>query len=650
MPADKILTVLIMNERILTIYSKQSDFEILETFLAGNHYEIFHSETREDAIASFRENRPGYVILDLQIENDSGLGLLEMMKSENPEAEVITVSSPEALDVAMKSLSYEASDFVVKPISEGHLAIVFKRARQRVLIRNAVEKNSEENTARMIEEERLAAVCQVVEGLPALISNISDDLEEDTKYFNEMPCFVSIHNPQLKVVATNKLYKDRLGDKIGHNSWEVYMGRSADREECPVGKTFKTGLSQRSKEVVENKNGNDRIVMVHTSPIKNRNDEIELVLEMAADIRAVKRLKEELHATQRKYQQLFDEAPCYIYVQDRHYRLTAINKRFKEDFGDETGSHCYRVYKDRTEPCHNCPLEQTYKDGRHHQAEMVMTSKTGENFSVVLWTAPIKNEVGEIVQVMVMATNITQIRELQDHLSSLGLMIGSISHGAKGLLTGLDAGIYMVDAGFSKKDQSRIDEGWETIKLMTDRIRSLVLDILYYAKERELNWEKVDVLSFANDVELTVGLKIRSQRIHFRCDFDDSLGEFEVDAGIVHSALINILENALEACVEDGSDKSHTISFSVSQDKDYIIFDVQDNGLGMDEATRKNMFNIFFSSKGKKGTGLGLYISNKIIQQHGGSIEVKSDPGMGSHFSIKMPKILPEFVKTPQLN
>lgn len=638
-----------MGERILTVYGNTRGFKTLKAFLVENSYTVFHASFGEEAMNSFRQKLPDVVILDLQSEDIDGLELLKQMKAENPTIEVITIAGYKALDLAIKSLSLEVSDYLLKPIRVEHLAIVLNRAKQRISFRHALGKSSQENTIRMIEEERLAAVCQVVEGLPALISNISDDLEGDTKYFNEMPCFVSIHNPQLKVVATNQLYKDRLGDKIGHNSWEVYMGKAADREACPVGKTFKTGMSQRSKEVVENKYGKERIVMVHTSPIKNKKNEIELVLEMAADIRAVKRLKEELHTTQRRYQQLFDEAPCYIYVQDRHYRLTAINKRFKKDFGDETGSHCYRVYKDRTEPCHNCPLEHTYKDGRLHQAEMVMTSKTGEKFTVVLWTAPIRNEVGEIIQVMVMATNITQIRELQDHLSSLGLMIGSISHGAKGLLTGLDAGIYMVDSGFSKNDQSRIDEGWEIIKLMTDRIRSLVLDILYYAKERELNWEKVDVLSFTNDVALTVGLKIRSQRIHFRCNFDDSLGEFEVDAGIVHSALINILENAVEACLEDTSDKSHTISLGVSQNRDYIIFDVQDNGLGMDEATRKNMFNIFFSSKGKKGTGLGLYLSNKIIQQHGGVIEVKSEIGKGSHFSIKMPKILPQSVKAQQI-
>jgi len=634
-----------MAERILTIYSSKDDFKILNTYLVKQGYEVFHAEAGEESISLFRQHKPHYVILDLHLEETDGLDILEMMIDENVNTEVITVSMQNDLDLAVKSLSYEAADFLLKPINEEALGIVLKRARKRISIREELESRSEEKTAQKIEEERLAAVRQVVEALPSLISNIADDLKDETKYLNEMPCFVSIHNRQLKVMATNQLYRDRLGDKIGHNSWEIYLGNAADREECPVGKTFKTGVSQRSKEVVENKSGNERIVMVHTSPIKNKSNEVELVLEMAADIRAIKRLKEELHATQRKYQQLFDEAPCYIYVQDRQHRLTAINKRFKEDFGDETGSHCYRVYKDRTEPCKNCPLERTYKDGRLHQAEMVMTPKTGENITVVLWTAPIRNEVGEIIQVMVMATNITQIRELQDHLSSLGLMIGSISHGAKGLLTGLDAGIYMVDKGFSQSDQGQIEEGWETIKLMTKRIRSLVLDILYYAKERELNWEKVDVLSFAKDLAKTVGLKIRSQRIHFRCDFDDSLGEFEVDAGIVHSALINILENAVEACLEDQTKTSHTITFSVSQDKDHILFDVQDDGLGMDDMTRRNLFNIFFSSKGKKGTGLGLYLSNKIIQQHGGSVEVKSVAGQGSRFKVFMPKILPQSAK-----
>jgi signal transduction histidine kinase len=228
--------------------------------------------------------------------------------------------------------------------------------------------------------------------------------------------------------------------------------------------------------------------------------------------------------------------------------------------------------------------------------------------------------------------------DLQDRLSSLGLMIGSISHGIKGLLTGLDGGMYLLDSGFEKENQDRIKEGWKVVKFMVDRIRKMVLDILFYAKERDMKWEQVDVLSFANEVALVVEPKIKNQNIEFVCDFDPTLGEFEIDAGFVHSALINIIENAVDACIKDKSKISHKIIFGVNYDKDHIIFDVIDNGIGMDKETKEKIFTLFFSLKGSKGTGLGLFISNNIIKQHGGEIKVQSKPGQGSKFFIRLPE------------
>jgi len=228
--------------------------------------------------------------------------------------------------------------------------------------------------------------------------------------------------------------------------------------------------------------------------------------------------------------------------------------------------------------------------------------------------------------------------DLQDRLSSLGLMIGSISHGIKGLLTGLDGGMYLLDSGFEKENQDRIKEGWKVVKFMVDRIRKMVLDILFYAKERDMKWEQVDVLSFANEVALVVEPKIQNQNIEFVCDFDPTLGEFEIDAGFVHSALINIIENAVDACIKDKSKISHKIIFGVNYDKDHIIFDVIDNGIGMDKETKEKIFTLFFSLKGSKGTGLGLFISNNIIKQHGGEIKVQSKPGQGSKFFIRLPE------------
>ncbi|MDH3886090.1 MAG: HAMP domain-containing histidine kinase, partial [Desulfobacterales bacterium] len=74
-------------------------------------------------------------------------------------------------------------------------------------------------------------------------------------------------------------------------------------------------------------------------------------------------------------------------------------------------------------------------------------------------------------------------------------------------------------------------------------------------------------------------------------------------------------------------------------------FEINDNGIGMDRETRESLFTLFFSSKGNKGTGLGLFIADKIIDQHGGKISVESKPGRGSSFKIEIPKRIPESVK-----
>jgi signal transduction histidine kinase len=242
-------------------------------------------------------------------------------------------------------------------------------------------------------------------------------------------------------------------------------------------------------------------------------------------------------------------------------------------------------------------------------------------------------------------TLIHEKTELQDHLSSLGLMISSISHGIKGLLTGLDGGMYLLDSGLAQKSENRIKEGWDVVKLMAERIRKMVLDILYYAKERDLKWERIDALSFAEEIAKVLASKMSDHDIEFEKKFDTKIGEFEVDAGYIHSALINILDNAVDACTIDPKKKAHKISFYVGQDKNYIDFEVIDNGIGMDADIQDKIFTPFFSAKGEKGTGLGLFIANKIIEQHGGNIKVKSTLGKGTRFRIRIPKIMPKSAK-----
>ena len=110
-----------------------------------------------------------------------------------------------------------------------------------------------------------------------------------------------------------------------------------------------------------------------------------------------------------------------------------------------------------------------------------------------------------------------------------------------------------------------------------------------------------------------------------------------IDPECLHSALINILENAVDACKKDSGKDEHRIDFIIEKISGHQVFTIRDNGTGMDRETRENIFTLFFSSKDRRGTGLGLYIANKIITQHEGTIEVESQPGQGSLFRVKIP-------------
>lgn len=231
--------------------------------------------------------------------------------------------------------------------------------------------------------------------------------------------------------------------------------------------------------------------------------------------------------------------------------------------------------------------------------------------------------------------------ELQDHLASLGLMIGSISHGMKGLLTSLDGGLYLVSSGLLKKDLKRVDEGCKAAKDTAERIRKMVLDILYYAKERKLNRAAVSAVEFASDVTRVIRPRLDEYGIGFEGKADENAGSMAVDADYLHAALVNILENAADACLKDHVRPAHLIEFSMAAKGDEIVFTIADDGIGMDSHICDRIFNLFYSTKGRKGTGLGLFIANRIVGQHGGTITVASKPGEGTRFTVRIPKIPP---------
>lgn len=227
--------------------------------------------------------------------------------------------------------------------------------------------------------------------------------------------------------------------------------------------------------------------------------------------------------------------------------------------------------------------------------------------------------------------------KLADHLSSLGLMIGTISHNIKGLLTSLDGGIYVARSGVKSKDDKTIQEGFDLFEQAVDRIKKMIMDILLYSKERKLNRVAINTKTFMKQIKEIIELKLKGTKIVFICNEINFPKTLYFDKEFMLAALINILDNAIDACLTDTQKKEHEIRFEISKQKDQLVILIQDNGCGMNSQTKEKIFNLFFSSKSTKGTGFGLYISNSIINQHGGSIHVASIQGKETAFKIILP-------------
>jgi PAS domain S-box-containing protein len=448
------------------------------------------------------------------------------------------------------------------------------------------------------------------------------------RLFEVIPCYVSVQDRDFRLIATNEMYRHDFDVKPHSFCYEAYKGLNEKCPECPVEKTFADGKTHTSEEIVKRKSGEDVNVIVYTAPIRNGTGDIEAVVEISADITAVKKL-------QKKYLTLFEEAPCFISVQNKDLKITEANREHHQAFGDGIGEYCYEIYKHRSEPCIPCTVAETFQDGRLRTHEEVVTDRHGKRMNVLVHTAPIPGAAGEIDSVMEMSTDITSLRQLQTQLASVGLIVSSVSHGVKGLLSGLDGGIYLMETGFRKDDMDRLKQGWDMVQRKVERIRSMVMNILYYAKDREVFWQLIEMDEIMESVQDV--LEDRAEALGVDLEVDVGTGSFEGDQNSVHSMLINLLENSIDACRSDKEQTDHKVKMSGRIEGSHAVFEIEDNGIGMDQETKEKAFSLFFSSKGTEGTGLGLFIASKIVKNHGGGIDIDSTLGEGTKFTVKLP-------------
>lgn len=499
--------------------------------------------------------------------------------------------------------------------------------------------------------DEMADLMRSFDNMSRQINRRTAELEASRKLyrslFEEVPCYLTVVSPDYRIVRSNRAFAEVFGNLIGKNCFSGYKGLSSRCRDCPVEKTFSDGISHQSEEVWQ-VDGRNAYVIVKTSPILDDNGKVAEVLEMSVDVTKLKRFQHILAKAQEEYKDLFENVPCYLTVVDRDFNIVRTNREFERDFGVGAGRKCFAAYKEFDTRCENCPVYETFQDGESHQSEEIWR-RNGQETCILVHTAPLRDENGEITSVLEMCTNITEIKRLQSELVILGETIAGMSHSVKNILSGLQGGVYVLDSGLQRRKEDRIRIGWDMVKNNVQKISDLVTSILYASKEREPDYRECDPGRVLSEVCDLFQEKAQLERISITRDFAPEMGVCLLDPAGIHSAVSNLISNAMEACAPGGNGTEHAIAVSARYQGGRLLIQVADDGRGMPKEVKAQLFNKFYSTKGSRGTGLGLVITRKVVEEHGGTIRVESEQGRGTTFFIDIPAKRPAVSASPEL-
>jgi PAS domain S-box-containing protein len=276
--------------------------------------------------------------------------------------------------------------------------------------------------------------------------------------------------------------------------------------------------------------------------------------------------------------------------------------------------------------------------------ETVIRSRDGDSIPV-RFSGTILREKHKMMGVVAYFQDLREIKRLEkellgaERLAAVGQTVAGMAHCVKNILHGLKGGSYLVNIGIDRENTTKLKTGWQMVQRNIDRTSDLVQDLLSYSKERDPEYAPCAPDEIAGDVCELMREVAREQNVALVKNVAPGIGEVVMDGRSLHRSLLNLVSNAIDACRDDPEPgKEHRVFVTVAPEEGNVMrFEVRDNGCGMSEEIRQKLFSSFFSTKGPQGTGLGLLVTRKLIEENNGSIEVSSQPGEGTTFSMRLP-------------
>ena len=253
-----------------------------------------------------------------------------------------------------------------------------------------------------------------------------------------------------------------------------------------------------------------------------------------------------------------------------------------------------------------------------------------------------EKEVGSVVFIQ----DLREIHRLQkekeqaQRMAAIGRTVAGLAHYIKNILNGLRGGAYVIDSAMSKQDLELVRKGWDMVERNIEQISNIVMDMLIYSSERKPHYEWVDPHEIVGEILDLMADRAGLSRVALIANLGEEIGKVAMDRTAIHRCLLNLVSNGIDACTLEGIVRGNA-RVEIKTDKPAgwgVRFRVIDNGTGIDPETQKRLFKDFYTTKGYKGTGLGLPVTYKIVQEHEGELFFETEPGKGTTFTLLLPE------------
>ena len=283
-------------------------------------------------------------------------------------------------------------------------------------------------------------------------------------------------------------------------------------------------------------------------------------------------------------------------------------------------------------------LASASETGRQAEIELI-DPDGGRLLPMEITSREVLDPTGQVTAVVSILHDLTEIRELErrrveqqlfesEKLAAVGRLAASIAHEVNNPLEAIKNALYLMESGSEGDKNTRF---LEIARKETERVSHIIRQMLGFARRSgEVDW--VDVNQLIEETLVLLEKKMRQLRIRVNRDFDATLPKIRARADQLRQVILNLIINAQQA-IQGGGEINITTSRYEQALQPSILIQLTDTGVGIHEDDRNRIFEPFFSS-GKKGTGLGLWVTQDIVRQHGGRIEVTSEVGRGTVFMI----------------